>query len=274
MDTKRRAKEVAAACAIVLIAMAPWLTHGRLPWNDGCVVWVFDVGQGDGIFLDCPGGQVVIDGGPSGDFIEHLTRVMPPWDRTINLVINTHPHADHYVGLIDVLKRYDVGEVWVSGQGSASSGYDEFEKRAGDRTLSVHAGDGIDLGEGIRLRVIYPIQPYDGAFLDDPNDGSVAVVLEQGDTSMVFMGDLGVEQEFAIMDQVGDIDVLKIGHHGSLTSSDPMFLQAIDPELAIISVGENSYGHPHPVVLDRLAQLGIQVMRTDLAGSVRVDLGD
>jgi len=271
MEKKRLATVVGMAVCVIFAALAPWLIHGRMPWRDGCVAWVFDVGQGDGIFLDCPGGQVVIDGGPSESFSEHLSEVMPFWDRSINLVINTHPHADHYVGLIDVLDRYRVGQVWTSGQGSPAQAYENFMHQD-VYYRAVQAGDAFSLGEDIVLTVVSPKESYDGQFLEDPNAGSLVVLLSVRGQKMLFTGDAGTEQEQMFMQEVGDIDILKVGHHGSLTSSDWIFLQEIDPEVAIFSVGENSYGHPHPVVLDRFERLGIDLLRTDEEGSVRIDV--
>ncbi len=274
MDAKRFAKQAGAACAIALIAIAPWLTHGLMPWNSGCVVWVFDVGQGDSQFIDCPDGQVLIDGGPSGEIVEHLTRVMAPWDRTIDVVVNTHPHADHVTGLLSVLERYEVGEVWVSGQAYHSQVFGLFNNASAYDQRLVRTGDMIDLGDDVTLEVLWPDVSLGGQYIDDPNEGSIVTLLSVRDRTMLFTGDIGVEQERTLIEDIGQIDVLKVGHQGSLTSSDPTFLEAIDPELAIISVGENSYGHPHPVVVDRFERLGIPLLRTDLDGSVRIDLND
>ena len=272
MAKQRIALIMGTVLCLIFIALAPWLAHGRMPWNHGCVVWVFDVGQGDSQFIDCPGGQVLIDGGPSGEIIEHLSGVMAPWDRTIDVVINTHPHADHVTGLLSVLERYEVGEVWVSGQSYHTQVFSLFNQQSASRQRLVQAGDAVSLGEHIVLDVLWPERSLEGEYLEDPNEGSVVTLLRVGDETVLFTGDIGVEQERTLIAEVKQVDVLKVGHQGSLTSSDPTFLQAIDPEVAIISVGENSYGHPHPVVLDRFNRLGIDVWRTDEDGSVRVDV--
>ncbi|MBT4857034.1 MBL fold metallo-hydrolase [Candidatus Uhrbacteria bacterium] len=272
MDTKRIVKVFLGIVVVGVVALAPWLDGGRMPWVDGCVVWVFDVGQGDGIFMDCPYGQVLIDGGPSGSIVEDLTRVMPFWDRSIDLVVNTHPHADHLNGLLPVLERYDVGEVWTPGQTYSSQASSLFDEWSFEAMRAVEIGDSIVLGEEIELSVVFPEEAYDGERLEDPNDGSVVTLLTVSDRTMLFTGDAGVEQEAIFQNLLQEVDILKVGHHGSLTSSGLSFLESINPELAIISLGENGYGHPHPVILDRFERLGIPVMRTDLDGSIRIDL--
>lgn len=250
------------------LLLQQWLLSGTAFSDDALAVWVFDVGQGDAIFIDAPGAQVLIDGGPSSDIVEHLTRVMPPWDRSIDVVINTHPHADHVTGLVSVLERYDVGEVWVSGQSYRTDVVSYFDSLAPQR--AVGQGDEIDLGSGAHLEVLWPPETYNGAYLDDPNAGSIVALLTYGEVEILLTGDIGVEEELALLDQLGDIDVLKVGHQGSLTSTHPTFLEQIRPEYALISVGENDYGHPSPVVLGRLADAGASVFRTDLHGSLRV----
>ncbi len=238
-------------------------------WGDEVSVWVFDVGQGDAIFIDSDM-QVLIDGGPSNVIVEKLSIVMPFWDRSIDLIVNTHPHADHLTGLIDVLDRYLVGSVWVSGQEYGTSFSNEFEDLIEGRDSTVLSGERLWIDEQVSIEVVWPVANLEGVQLDDPNDGSIVMLVECFETRILLTGDIGADQELAIMEYVGDIDILKVAHQGSYTSSHVDFLKAVDPEVAIISVGENDYGHPHDEVLNRLDQMNVQVYRTDLHGDIRV----
>jgi len=240
-----------------------------------CVsVWVFDVGQGDAILIDTGDKQMLIDGGPSAAVVEKITAVLPFWDRKIDIILNTHPHADHYTGLIEVLKRYKVERVITSGQSSDSSGYQTFVNIASQLNMLtyVSSGDFIDLDEQVALQVLWP-KTVTGQKLKDPNAGSVVLLLEYIGTRVLLTGDAGYEQE-QFLQIVGDVDVLKVGHHGSAGSTASAFLRFITPEYSIISSGEgNSYGHPSPLTLDRLRAMGSEIFRTDQHGDIRILIG-
>lgn len=242
--------------------------------EDRVVVWVFDVGQGDAIFIDAPDAQVLIDGGPSDEILEKLSAVMPFWDRTIDLVINTHPHADHVTGLNHVLERYIVEEVWVSGQDYTTETFAYFQSLTDIDAQAVSEGDGFALGGGAQLDVLWPKQEITGERIDDPNAGSVVTLLTFGELDMLLTGDIGVEEEFEILDTFDAVDVLKVGHQGSKTSSSMAFLTKADPEIAVISVGQNDYGHPHKSVVDRIESIGSTILRTDQDGDVRILFND
>lgn len=232
-------------------------------------IWVFDIGQGDAIFIDGPDKQILIDGGPDALVLERLSSVMPWWDRKIDIVVNTHPHADHLVGLLPVLERYKVDVAVDAGEGYNTPEFEEYLRLAGERRTIVSEGDALDLGGGATLTTLWPPEPYDNLLLDDPNDGSITQLFEYGDTTMLFTGDAGIAEE--VDWEVGDIDILKVGHHGSDTSSSQEFVDHIQSEIAIISVGvANDYKHPSTFVIDRLTRAGTQVFRTDLDGSIRV----
>ena len=235
-------------------------------------VWVFDVGQGDAIFVQGPEQQVLIDGGPNEAILEELNAVMPFWDRHIDYLINTHPHADHVTGLVHVLDHYEVSRVYTSGQRHSTNIYEHFLQEVNDEVIM--AGDVIDLGSGARLHFLWPDELLDGKRLNDPNAGSLVALLTYRGKSMLLTGDIGVKEEAELLDDLGDIDVLKVGHQGSDTSSSRDFLDAITPEYAIISVGENDYGHPDSVVMDRIQQFGAELFRTDTDGSIKVEFGD
>lgn len=262
----------------ILLVRQLWLVGWpSLPKHNDVTVWVFDVGQGDGIFIDGPERDVVLDGGPSSAMVEKVSSVLPWWDRSIDTVINTHPHADHLVGLVPLLERYKVDEVLDADQGYGTPEFEQYLRTAGDHRRVIKAGEVIELGGGATLTAVWPIDSYNGEYLEDPNDGSVMLLLEAEGKKMLFTGDAGVEQERALLQDydLGDIDVLKIGHHGSDTSTSSELLAATTPEDAIISVGEgNTYGHPSKFVVANLLNHGIEVWRTDLQGDIRVKFAD
>lgn len=234
-------------------------------------VWVFDVGQGDSIFIDAPDMQVLVDGGPGDVVLEKLSSVLPPWDRSIDVMIATHPHADHVEGLNAVREAYDVGTVYANGEV-----YDEPPAVAyalHDDVQALSAGQSIDLGNGARLDVVWPVALLEGTASSDPNDGSVVMMLTYGDTTMLLTGDVGIEEEgrLAASGLLHAVDVLKVGHHGSDTSTSVPFVNMLHPTYAVISVGEsNDYGHPSSLVIDRLVRAGTAVLRTDVDGDVRI----
>ncbi len=270
-STKTQIQKIAFFFALIVLGIIVQLfLSARAFQPDRVVVWVFDVGQGDAIFIDSKKAQVLIDGGYGDAVLEKLGRVMPFWDRSIDVVINTHPHADHVEGLVAVLDQYDVGEVWVTGQGYDSLLSERFLDLADQKVRFVQRGDAISLHEFAELSVVFPFQSLKQQELDDPNAGSITLLFEYLEGDMLFTGDIGLEEEERILDVIGDVDVLKVAHHGSATSTGQRFLSAVTPEISLISVGENSYGHPHATVMERLAQFSDVILRTDLHGDLRV----
>ncbi len=246
------------------------LTRGKFG-GDTLTVWVFDIGQGDAIFIDGPEKQILIDGGPNTQVLEKLPQVMLPWDKSIDAVVVTHPHADHLLGLVPVLERYKVGEIFESGQGYGTPEFFEFGKLAPGQRV-INAGDVIDLGSGATLTTLWPRVPYEGEVITDPNDGSVVFLLEYGETSMLLTGDAGIKEEQDwIMSSLPHVDVLKVGHHGSRTSTSSELLESITPDVGIISVGkDNDHGLPDEDVLERLSSFGVTIYRTDVHKDVRM----
>lgn len=235
-------------------------------------LWVLDVGQGDAFLVEFPTGeQILIDGGPSDAILLKLGTVLPPWDRTLDAVLITHEDADHITGLISVLDRYKVDVVYESGAGShspqAQALMDRVENEHAEHWL-LDTGDVISIGN-VTLSVKWPDRTYEGEYPADRNNLSLNVLLEYGSTTILLTGDSGEDAGNVVGARVGDIDVLKVAHHGSLTSTDSDFLSVIQPEVALISVGvNNSYGLPHPIILERLNNIGTRIFRTDLDGDI------
>lgn len=232
-----------------------------------------DVGQGDAIFIEAPNGnQVLIDGGAGSAVFAPLGEMMPFYDRTIDIVVATHPDADHIGGLPEVLRRYEVDFFIDPGVSSDTGIYDALI-RARDESraeyIVARRGMEIALGGGAVLEILFPDRDMEGA---DTNDASIVLKLVYGDTSFLLTGDSPqkIEKYLVFIDGKNlDVDVLKAGHHGSKTSSSESFIGYTSPDYAIISAGkDNRYGHPHAEVLARLADSGAEILRTDEEGTI------
>jgi competence protein ComEC len=244
-------------------------------------VAALDIGQGDAILVTAPGGAVaLIDGGPDPDrTLRELGEMLPFHRRRIDLLVLTHPHQDHVAGLVDVLERYRVGAILDPGRPFENASYDRFLADAaaepGATVAVARAGMVIALDDSTTLRVLFP-DPADAAAPlpeDDINNASVVMLLESRGVRVLLTGDaeLPVEHLLSERAMLEPVTVLKVGHHGSTSSTSAEFLEATHPTLALISCGlGNDYGHPAPETLDRLAQFGIGTLRTDVDGTVEV----
>lgn len=235
---------------------------------------VFDVGQGDALFLELSdGNQILIDGGPDKSVLSKLGRAMLPWDRDIDLLILTHPHADHVDGLLEVAKRYTVGAVIESGALHSIPEYAEWRELVRSRgipVISARAGQRIIGSDGFSLDLLAPFGSENGKSFKNIHDAMIVMKLSYASTSAMLMGDAEQKIEYKLVRRYGGnlrSDVLKVGHHGSKTSTSDAFLEAVSPAYAAISVGrKNRYGHPAQEVLDRLKRAGIRISRTDYDG--------
>jgi len=237
-----------------------------------------DVGEGDAILIQTPAHQdILVDGGPSPQAVAlGLGQKMPFWDRTIDLLVLTHPHADHVTGLVEVLQRYQVEQVMYPDLDYDSPVYDEWlgliEQEDIDCTVA-RAGQQIDLGRGVVVKVLNPqVLPLSNTESDADNNG-VVLELSMGEVSFLLTADIWQEAEFELINRrvVRQSTVLKVAHHGSDTSATAEFLDVVSPRLAVISVGEdNRFGHPSDEVLDRLKEKSgsENIYRTDEHGTI------
>lgn len=264
---------------LAIAAILVWVAVASLPDGKLHVVF-FDVGEGDAIFVQTPRGQqILIDGGPSPTtLIGALGRRMPFWDRSLDLVILTHADEDHIAGLIPVLERYRVGQVLDSGYEHNHPMYERWLELISEKEIPTHlgrAGMRIATGDGVELVVLHPgpeLMKYTDA---DANNNSVVTRLVVGQVSFLLSGDIEEVAEAALVTSGQELTstVLKIPHHGSDTSSSAAFLNAVNPELVVISVGaDNRFGHPSPQVLERLENLvgEDRILRTDENGTIEV----
>ncbi len=236
-------------------------------------MWFFDVEQGDGILIRTPYRQdIIIDGGPNNAFVGKVGRTLPFWDRDIELMVVSHPHTDHYKGLFDVLKRYKVKQALVSSVDAPNAIYTKFLEELTTRnipTTFIHEPLRIRMGDSLTLDILYPDRTL-GAY-KNMNNSSVVGLLRFKDTSVMLEGDLEAQGEKHLIAQQHNLaaDVLKVGHHGSKTSTTEAWLKAVNPDYAVISVGANNgYGHPHPTVVQRLQEHRATIYRTDQNGDI------
>jgi competence protein ComEC len=235
-----------------------------------------DVGQGDAAFLQTPSGrQILIDCGPDTALLQGLGKRMSFFDRSIDLLILSHADLDHIGGCIDVLRRYFVGSVLFPEVDADVPRFREFIAMLTEQSIPILLADparDLDLGDGVTLDVLWPT-PEALAEMDDRNDLSVVVKITHGSDSILFTGDIGEEAENALLVSGADVSarILKAGHHGSKTSSSTGFLLAVSPDLAIISAGkDNSFGHPHPSIIQRLQDMGAKTRSTAEEGTIEV----
>lgn len=242
--------------------------------NQGLKVVFFDVGQGDSILISQGSQQVLIDGGKDGKILlEKLGKHISFWDRKIETVIETHPDADHIGGLIEVFRAYEVLTVMKTLAKSDSQTFKVLEGeiiKEKSEIVEAQIGQKIILKDDVYGEIIYPFEKVNEVD-KDTNAKSVVMKLKYGENSFLLTGDLPSEQEKELLNKNIDIkaDVLKVAHHGSRYSSSEEYLKVVSPQDAIISTGKNnSYGHPHQDVLQRLIKQKINIMRTDEIGDI------
>lgn len=260
-----------AVTVVIWVAVAQASTGGELR------VTFLDVGQGDAIFVQSPSGvQMLVDGGKNRAVIRELSRVMPLFDRSIDVVVATHPDADHIGGLPDVLKRYHVPLIMQSSvldpEGIDAAAFDAAiakEEEDGGTQLVAVRGQVIDLGGGVTFEILFPDRFVPGI---ETNTGSIVGRLVFGGTSFLLTGDApdDIEKYLVMLDaEQLQSDVLKAGHHGSRTSSSLQFVGFVSPEYAVFSRGcDNSYGHPHEEPVAIFARLGVETFDTCEDGAV------
>ena len=233
-----------------------------------------DIGQGDAIFIESPNGnQMLIDGGPpSGALSREIGKLMPFYDRSVDMIMVSNPDKDHLGGFVDLVNSYNVASVIEPGTVGASSearALDKEIKGKKIRYFPARRGEKIILGGGAYFEVLFPDRDVSSV---STNDGSIVGRLVYGKTSIMFTGDApqNVEKYLVALDGTHlKSDVLKTGHHGSHTSSSEEFVGFISPTYAVISDGKgNSYGHPHKETLATLEKFGVKVLRTDQVGTV------
>lgn len=267
---------IAVELVLLLIGVHEWqlLPDGKAHAS------VLNVGQGDSILLVSPSGkQILIDGGPDLSALAAVGQRMPWTDRTIELLVLTHPDLDHVAAFPEILRRYRVNQILLTGvqKKSNNGAYREFQTLIREKHIPViqaNPAQDIDMGDGLILDVAWPYPTWNGQVIDDVNDTSVTIRAIHGDRSMLLTGDIEHNAEQTMLRSGTPLrsTILKVPHHGSKTSSSTGFLLAVDPEQALISVSVPSkFGHPHAVVMERYQKLGIPTHITGKEGTLSVE---
>jgi len=233
------------------------------------------VGQGDSEIISLPSGPIiVVDGGPDGKVVPEVERSLKK-GKYIDIMILTHPHADHYVGLAELVRRYDIGVLLLPEAKSSSPAFLDFLEYAEKTDLMVvHIGEGDRITSGeMKMDFLSP-SVDDG--ISDMNARSIVFMFEHRGVRALFTGDIGEKQEKRMIGLYDmDADILKVPHHGSSGSSSSAFLAEVGPAVSVVEVGDgNRYGFPTVAALDRLKAAGSAIYRTDTDGTLRIVPGD
>jgi len=288
-------KKIIVFCALFLICLNffAWREVFGLICDSNLKVYFLDVGQGDANFIQTPQNHyILIDGGPDSLILEKLNKTLPFWNRGLDLVILTHPEKDHLTGILEILKRYRVNNFLWTGvikndiqnkelatllekiqQRKESLFFASLIGPSQTKVLTIKAGDKIRAGD-VLIDTLYPIEDMEGKEAKKTtNDSCLVLKLIFGKNSFLFTGDIGFAEEKNIINLKKDIsaEVLKIAHHGSKYSTSESFLENVKPEIAVIEVGKNKYGHPAPETLQRLKNFGIKkIFITNRDGDIKI----
>ncbi len=266
---------VLAGCNVNPANSAPPATV--VPGQNPLKIAFLDVGQGDSILIQAPNGQtMLIDGGRSTNLANSvIIPKLQEWGaKQVDVLIPTHPDQDHIAGLVGVLENFPVKRAALTGQVHSTQIYERLLSDIRDKNieaLKVRTGTVIPFDPSVKIEVLNPDD--DEVNSDDTNDASIVIKLTYGSTSFLLTGDAEMPANKTMLNHGFDVrsTVLKLGHHGSRTSTNEDWLKAVQPQLGIISVGkDNSFGHPHPEVIKALEKLGIQYIRTDEHGTITV----
>ncbi|HVM73956.1 MAG TPA: MBL fold metallo-hydrolase [Candidatus Paceibacterota bacterium] len=265
-----------AIVVLAIIAGSIWSAAIHEDRHGMLTVSFLDIGQGDAVFIQAPSGRtVLIDGGPDAGVLRKLSKELPWYQRTIDVVIPTHPDADHITGLIDVLERYKVSYVIQSSVLGSTPVWNTLENTIADaakkrtQVITATRGQVVDLGDGAYLEVLSPDRSVPNI---DTNDGCVVTRLVYGKTSFMLSCDApsNIETYLVYLDGKNlHSDVLKAGHHGSKTSSSPLFVGFVSPSYAVYSRGcDNKYGFPSPETVATFKSFNIPTLDTCTDGTV------
>lgn len=266
----------------VALAIGLWVYQlGK--YSDGLLHVVFcDVGQGDAVLIRGPSGKTILfDAGPGDKVLSCLNDHMPFWDRVLSLVIVSHPHADHFLGLFSVVDRYKIMQFGREELENTTAEYKAIEQITSEKGIPkrfLFQGDSYRMPDGVALRILGPRKAFlaatspGGKIGETSEFASLIVHLSYGTLDVLFTGDAQSQQvaddTFSL--QGNKIDVLQVPHHGSRTGLTQEIVQRLSPEMAVISVGKNRYGHPATETLQLLTEGGVTVFRTDKTGAVEI----
>lgn len=259
------------------IFLVLWLFQAQQAKNDLFVSFL-DIGQGDSTLIRTPQHHtILIDAGPTGAVLQKLGKALPFYDRAIDLAIITHPQTDHFAGFLDVAERYTIKQLITSDIPYKSPEWSAFTQKVVAHRIPVSFVSSertITIEDGVSIELVWPISTaVDTLHLPDANEGSVVALLRYGEHEFLFTGDISADTEAQLLahNLIPDIDILKVAHHGSKTSSSEEFIAQAQPEIAVMMLGrDNTFGHPNARTLRTLNQAGVIFYRTDTDGDVTV----
>ncbi|MBI2049702.1 MBL fold metallo-hydrolase [Candidatus Roizmanbacteria bacterium] len=276
-------KKIFLITIIILLSLGSLFSFQAIQFGEGKLRLVFcDVGQGDAIFIRTPGNlDILVDGGPNDSVLTCLTNNMPFWDKTLELVILTHPHADHLNGLISVFENYEILEFATENLKNKTQGFKylmDLIERENINMRFLYAGDKFRFKDGVALEIVGPTNEFleltspQGFIGESGEFASVETLIKYRDFSALLAGDSQARQLKDAIDKgyLTKTLVLQVPHHGSKSGLDSEILDILMPELAVISVGKNRYGHPNALITQLLKDKGIKTLRTDRDGEVKI----
>ncbi|WP_455088914.1 ComEC/Rec2 family competence protein [Peptoanaerobacter stomatis] len=261
---------------ILLLTSVIYTLYQKLQdiYNPSTILQVhfIDVGQGDSTLIITPDKKtVLIDAGDEQHSSRTMGYIKSQGIEKLDLVIATHPDADHIGGMDKVIKNFDIGMFSMPLVSKDTKQYKEIKQELKNKKLKnkpLYTGDGLSVGKDVKLQIL---SPQKNKTYSDTNEYSIVARLSYKEVSFLFMADATMENEIAIINDFDDIssDVLKLGHHGSSTSTSDYFLGKVNPSIGVISCGKNNkYGHPHKEVMNLLEKYNIMIFRTDKQGSI------
>lgn len=261
---------------LIIIAFFVWVNafSTASTADNNLHIYFLNIGQGDSAYIKTPSGQdILIDGGPDDSVLAELGRVMALGDRRIDLVVLTHPHADHLTGLISVLNRFEIGEVWETGVGYSSATYDTWKNLVKEKGISQNF---VDINSqkqfgAVNFLVLSPLSNLKNQNMDNLNNASIINRLEYNKFSALFLADAEISTQTQILQSVKPATVVKIGHHGSQNALNEDLMRIARPAIAVISVGlNNKFGHPSPGTISFLKSLATQIYQTSQNGTINI----
>ncbi len=270
-------KKLSLVFLLLIFNAVAWFQFWQLyPKNKSETIYFLDVGQGDSELINFGDVQLLIDGGPNAKVLTNLEKVLPDNDRYIDLVLLTHPHLDHFGGLIDLFKNYAIGTFIDNGLARKIPQYQDFQN-----VISANKIKHITLAEGDKIKykdweldIIWP-PPNAPSPIKDIHDNTIIFLLKNNSFRGLFTGDINFDVEEKLLKKHKKellANILKVSHHGSKNSTSDKFLKAVKPKIAIIEVGKNSYGHPNPQAISRLKSAGASVYTTLNNGAIKIVL--
>lgn len=261
---------------ICVLTLCDYIVFDVLKSAGNVEVYFLNIGQGDASLIKTKQNRyILIDGGPDNTLIQKIGKYVPFYRPVIDIVIVTHPDLDHFLGIVELVRRYKINYIILTKQNSDIAAYKQLEKEIFSMQIPIIYAETISILELDDMHFDF-FHPKEFTKVKDSNDGSIVFKMKSSAITFLFTGDAGLKTEELLLSQNLDLktDVLKVGHHGSKTSTSKKFLTATNPKIATVSVGENNFGHPHPEVINQLHSKNIYMISTYDHGDILIKMND